>query len=357
MRVLVTGASGLLGGTVAALLRDAEHEVRTFQRRPSGVVGVEDALGTLTDPADVDRAVAGTDAVVHLAAKVSFTGDPADFRRVNVDGTRLVLDAARRHGADRFVQVSSPSVAHTGTSIVGADAEPADPVHARGDYARTKAEAELLALAADGPDLRVVAVRPHIVWGPGDTQLVARVAERARTGRLPLLGRGLALIDTTYVDNAASAIVAALDRLGDDDAAQDSSSAGARGDGGHGAVAAAGTGSVRGQAYVVTNGEPRTVAEMLAGICAAVGAPAPAWRVPAGVARAAGGAVEWAWAAGPGSRPDADEPPMTRFLAEQLSTAHWFDQRRTRRDLRWSPAVSLDEGLTRLAAHHATGTA
>lgn len=329
MRVLVTGASGLLGGTVAALLRDAGHQVRTFQRRPSGVVGVEDALGTLTDPADVDRAVAGTDAVVHLAAKVSFTGDPADFRRVNVDGTRLVLDAARRHGADRFVQVSSPSVAHTGTSIVGADAEPAEPAHARGDYARTKAEAELLALAADGPDLRVVAVRPHIVWGPGDTQLVARVAERARAGRLPLLGHGLALIDTTYVDNAAAAIVAALDRLGDDD------------------------GAVRGQAYVVTNGEPRTVAEMLAGICAAVGAPAPAWRVPAPVARTAGGAVEQVWAAGPGRRPDADEPPMTRFLAEQLSTAHWFDQRRTRRDLRWTPAVSLDDGLARLAAHHA----
>lgn len=324
----MTGASGLLGGTVAALLRDAGHQVRTFQRRPSGVVGVEDALGTLTDAADVDRAVAGTDAVVHLAAKVSFTGNPADFRRVNVDGTRLVLDAARRHGADRFVQVSSPSVAHTGTSIVGADAEPADPVHARGDYARTKAEAELLALAADGPDLRIVAVRPHVVWGPGDTQLVARVAERARAGRLPLLGHGLALIDTTYVDNAASAVVAALDRLDDD-------------------------GAVRGRAYVVTNGEPRTVAEMLAGICAAVGAPAPAWSVPASVARTAGGAVERVWAAGPGRRPDADEPPMTRFLAEQLSTAHWFDQRRTRRDLRWSPAVSLDEGFRRLEAHHA----
>ncbi len=331
----MTGASGLLGGSVAGLLRDAGHDVRTFQRRPSGVVGVEDVLGTVTDRTDVDRAVAGTDAVVHLAAKVSFAGDQADFRRVNVDGTRLVVDAARRHGADRFVHVSSPSVAHTGTSIVGADAEPADPERARGDYARTKAEAELAALAADGPDLQVVAVRPHIVWGPGDTQLVARVADRARSGRLPLLGHGLALIDTTYVDNAASAIVAGLDRLGDD------------GDG-------SGAGAVRGRAYVVTNGEPRTVAEMLAGICAAVGVPAPAWRVPASVARAAGGAVETLWASGPGTRPDADEPPMTRFLAEQLSTAHWFDQRRTRHDLRWSPAVSLDEGLRRLAAHHAT---
>jgi 2-alkyl-3-oxoalkanoate reductase len=331
VRVLVTGASGLLGGTVAAQLRDAGHEVRTFQRRPSGVEGVADVAGSVTERSDVERAVSGTDAVVHLAAKVSLAGDPADFRRVNVEGTRTLLDTAARAGASRFVQVSSPSVAHLGTSIVGADAEPADPQRARGDYARTKAEAELLALAADGPDLRVVAVRPHIVWGPGDTQLVARIADRARSGRLPLLGHGAALIDTTYVDNAAAAIVAALHRLGDDD------------------------GVVRGQAYVVTNGEPRTVAEMITGICAAVGAPPPRWSVPGLVAREAGGLVEALWRLAPdlaaalGDGDGDGEPPMTRFLAEQLSTAHWFDQRRTRRDLRWVPEVSVEEGLRRLA--------
>ncbi|MDT0166318.1 NAD-dependent epimerase/dehydratase family protein [Actinotalea sp. AC32] len=326
MKVLVTGASGLLGRTTAEHLRDAGHDVRTFQRRPSGVDGAEDVLGSVTDPDDVDRAVRGVEAVVHLAAKVSLAGDPADFRRVNVEGTRTVLDAARRHGATDVVHVSSPSVAHTGTSIVGADAPPADPDGTHGEYARTKAEAELLALVADG-DLRVVAVRPHVVWGPGDEQLVARIAERARTGRLPLLGHGASLIDTTYLDNAASALVAALGRLGDDD------------------------GVVRGQAYVVTNGEPRTVAEMVAGICAAVGAPPPRFRVPGAVARGAGAAVEAAWSRLPLEGTDG-EPPMTRFLAEQLSTAHWFDQRRTRAELRWAPAVSIDEGLRRLAAWH-----
>ncbi|MBO3096404.1 NAD-dependent epimerase/dehydratase family protein [Cellulomonas dongxiuzhuiae] len=323
MRVLVTGASGLLGRTTAAHVRDAGHDVRTFQRRPSGVDGVHDVLGSVTDPDDVDRAVRGVDALVHLAAKVSLTGDAADFRRVNVDGTRTLLDAAARHGVTDVVHVSSPSVAHTGTAIVGQDASPADPRHAHGAYARTKAEAERLALGADGR-LRVVAVRPHLVWGPGDEQLVARIVERARAGRLPLLGHGAALIDTTYLDNAASALVAALHRLADDD------------------------GVVRGQAYVVTNGEPRTVAEMLAGICAAAGVPAPTRRVPGAVARAAGGAVEAAWARLPLRSADG-EPPMTRFLAEQLSTAHWFDQRRTRADLRWRPEVSVDEGLLRLA--------
>ncbi len=257
---------------------------------------------------------------MHLAAKVSLAGDPDDFRRVNVDGTRALLGAARAAGAGRVVFVSSPSVAHTGTSLAGVGAGPAEPDRARGEYARTKAAAELLALAADEPGFAVVAVRPHLVWGPGDTQLVGRIVERARAGRLPLLDSGAALIDTLYVDNAASAMVAALEHATDD--------------------------GVHGSAYVVTNGEPRPVAELLAGICEASGVPAPRWHVPAGVARVAGSVVEAVWRV----RPGQDEPPMTRFLAEQLSTAHWFDQRRTRRDLGWTPSVSIDEGLARLAA-------
>ena len=322
MKVLVTGASGFLGGAVAAAVVAAGHEVRCFQRRPSDVTGATDVLGSVTDPTAVAAAVAGVDAIVHLAAKVSLAGAPSEFETVNVGGTRSLLDAARAAGVSRLVFVSSPSVAHTGASITGSDALPADPAHARGDYARTKAAAELLALAADSPELRVVAVRPHLVWGPGDTQLTMRIVERARAGRLPLLGHGAALIDSTYVDNAASAIAAALDRVD----------------------------AVHGNAYVITNGEPRPVGELLAGICTAAGVAPPAWSVPAGVARAAGSLIEAAWRVFPGE----DEPPMTRFLAEQLSTAHWFDQRRTRADLHWTPAVSLDEGLARLAEHYRT---
>jgi len=318
----VTGASGLLGGAVAAGMVVAGHEVRTFQRRPSGVPDAADVAGSVTDPGAVDRAVRGVDAVVHLAAKVSLSGDPRDFERINVEGTRLLVDRARRAGVGRLVMVSSPSVAHVGASIVGEGAGVADPVAARGDYARTKARAERIALAADGDSFPVVAVRPHLVWGPGDTQLVARIVDRARRGRLPLLGHGAALIDSTYLDNAASAIVAATHRAPE----------------------------VHGRAFVITNGEPRPVAELMAGICRAAGVTPPSWRVPAGLARTAGSVVEALWAV----RPGADEPPMTRFLAEQLSTAHWFDQRATRADLGWAPAVSLDEGLERLAAFYGT---
>ena len=120
-------------------------------------------------------------------------------------GTENAIDVARATGVGRFVHVSSPSVAHLGASLVGAAAGPADPEHARGLYARSKALGELAALAANSPSLPVVAIRPHLVWGPGDTQLVGRIVDRARSGRLAIVGSGAALIDTTYIDNAADA--------------------------------------------------------------------------------------------------------------------------------------------------------
>ncbi|NHC16356.1 NAD-dependent epimerase/dehydratase family protein, partial [Motilibacter deserti] len=159
------------------------------------------------------------------------------------------------------------------------------------------------------------------VWGPGDTQLVARIVDRARSGRLALVGSGSALIDTTYVDNAAGAMVAALDRA---DVAH-------------------------GEALVVSNGEPRTVAELFERICRAAGAPPPRLHVPFPVAAAGGALVERVWS----RLGRQDDPPMTRFLAEQLATAHWFDQRRTRSLLAWEPQVPLAEGFARLAAAYA----
>ncbi|MDQ1513802.1 MAG: 2-alkyl-3-oxoalkanoate reductase [Microbacteriaceae bacterium] len=316
--VLVTGASGYLGGAVAARLVADGHPVRTLQRRPSGVAGADDVLGTVTDPAARRTALDGADAVVHLAAKVSFTGDPAEFAEVNVEGTRGLLADARDAGVRRFVFVSSPSVAHTGRSIMGDGAAPAEPERARGEYARTKAAAELLALAADAPGFGVTAVRPHIVWGPGDPQFVARVQDRARRGRLPIIGTGAALVDTCYIDDAVSGIRAALQRMD----------------------------TAHGNAYVLTSGEPRPIGELFAAFCRAGGIAPPTRHVPVPLAKLAGAVAEAVWRIRPGD----DEPPMTRFLAEQLSTAHWFDLRRTRADLQWRPEVGVTEGLARLVA-------
>jgi nucleoside-diphosphate-sugar epimerase len=150
---------------------------------------------------------------------------------------------------------------------------------------------------------------------------VGRIVARARAGRLPVLGSGGALIDTTYVANAADSLRAALDACG----------------------------AVHGEALVVTNGEPRPVREVLARVCRAAGVDEPRRRVPARLGRVAGAAVDAAWAV----TGRQDTPPITRFLAEQLSTAHWFDQRRTRTALGWEPTVSLEEGFARLAAWYA----
>lgn len=323
MKVLVTGASGLLGRAVAQLLFDSGYSVRTLQR--SAVDDPWESMqGTVADPDVAARAVAGVDAVIHLAAKVSITGQWADFVTTNIVGTRQLVTAARHAGVRDFVFVSSPSVAHFGSSIVGAGAGTADPERARGHYARSKAAAEELALAADSPEFRVTAIRPHIVWGPGDTQLVEPVVQRARAGRLPLLDGGRALIDTTYIDNAAAAIVRGLVRMD----------------------------YAHGQALVVSNGEPRPVGELIAGICAAAGVSAPGYSVPGWLARGAGSVIEKAWSVADARGLVHDEPPMTRFLAEQLSTAHWFDQRHTQAVLDWRPAVSLDDGLARLAEYY-----
>ncbi len=320
MRVLVTGGRGLLGSAVVRELAARDDDVTSFQRTPAGhAPGVREVLGDISDRDAMASAMVGQDAVVHLAARVSMTGPWDDFARVNIEGTEVVLDAAGAAGVGRFVHISSPSVAHSGEPLVGTAAMPADPERARGNYARSKAAAERVALARDVDGFAVVAIRPHLVWGPGDTQLIGRIAERARAGRLAVVDDGSALIDSTYVDNAAEAIAQALSRCRAPD--------------------------VHGRAFVVSNGQPRTVFELVSRIALAVGGQPPRRHVPYPVARSVGAIVERAWARA--GRPD--EPPITAFVAEQLATAHWFDQRETRRVLAWVPRVSIEEGLERLA--------
>ena len=319
MKVLLTGATSLLGRRTAGLLMARGDEVVCLQRRPAEIDTAQ-ILGDIRDADLVASAAVGCDAIIHAAAKVGVVGAWEQYRSINVDGTAAVLAAARQHGIGRVVHVSTPSVAHSGHAIVGAGA--AEPVTGRSGafYAESKAIAEQIARAASGGDLAVVAIRPHLVWGPGDTQLVGRIVERARAGRLALVGHGAALIDTTYIDCASSALVAAIDAVTP------------------GAPCA-------GRAYVVANGEPRPIRELVIGICHAAGIEVTAREVPRRVAVLAGGAIERLWQL----RGATTEPPLTRFLAEQLGTAHWFDPRPARDDLHWEPTVTVDEGLRRLA--------
>lgn len=324
MRVLVTGGGGFLGKAIVRRLLDRGLRVRSLARGDYPeltALGAEVLRGDLGDAETVSQAVAGCDAVFHVGAKAGIWGSRAEFERANVDGTRNVIEACRRHGVARLVYTSSPSVVHSGGDLAGADESLPYPQHFEAHYPATKARAEQMVLAAHGEGLATVALRPHLIWGPGDNHLVPRILARARAGQLRLVGDGRNRVDTVYIDNAADAHLMAFDRLAPD--------------------AACG-----GRAYFITQGDPRPVADIINGILAAGGLPPVTRRVSPGVARFAGAVLEGVHQLFGLS----SEPRMTRFLARQLATTHWFDISAARRDLGYLPAVSIEEGFERLAA-------
>lgn len=317
-KLLITGGRGMLGNAVISAAVANGWQVSALQRNPSGMAdgnSVVDVLGSVTDPHTVSKAIVGCDGVIHLAARVGIEGRWSDFEDVNITGTRVVMEQAQKVGARSFVYVSSPSVAHVGQPLIAAGAIPAEPQRVRGYYSRSKALAEQWVLGCTGID--VVAIRPHLVWGPGDQQLVGRIISRARSGRLFLVDGGRALIDTTYVDNAAEALVHSVTRTSDPD--------------------------VKGRAFVVSNGEPRPVRDVIEAILAAAGVDVTPRSIAYRPAWIAGALGEWVGSV------TKREPLVTRFLVEQLATAHWFEIRDTWDRLGWRPRISLDEGMDRLA--------
>lgn len=315
MKVLVTGASSLLGGAVARLLAERGDQVTCFQRR-SSTTGCRDVTGDIRDATAVQRVAEGNDAIVHLAALVAPRPSWRAAYGINVTGTANVVAAAASCG--RLVHISTPSVAFHDAPAMGADADVA--AYSGSDvYARSKALGERLVL--EQSSVPTVVLRPHLVWGPRDTQLVGRILERARRGRLVVPDHGRALIDTTYIDDAAAAIVAGLDRTADSKEAC-------------------------GRPWVVTGGDPRPLAELVDGILKAAGVASTVRSLPAPLVGLLGRTMGRWWLGA--------EPPLTYFAARQLSVAHWFSQAATRRALRWEPRVSVDEGMRRLTTFFVT---
>lgn len=326
MKVLVTGGGGFVGGAIIDQLLARGWHVRSVARRDYPHLerkGVEVMRGDLADDDVAVRAVEGCDGVFHVAAKAGVAGRVADYERSNVTATEQILDACRSGGITRLVYTSTPSVVHGGGDVEGADESAPYPTRFSAPYPETKARAERMVRSQASDDLGTVAIRPHLVWGPGDTQLVPRLIERSRAGRARLIGDGTNLIDTTFVDNAAAAHLMAFDRL-------------------------VPGGDISGNAYFIAQGEPRPVSEVVNDLLGCAGAPPITKSVPFPVAYAMGAAAEWFY----GRFRRGVEPPMTRFLAEQLSTAHWFDLTAARTDLGYVAQVSFAEGLERLADHY-----
>lgn len=323
MKALVTGGGGFLGGAIVRRLMADGHQVRTLQRGTYpelDQLGVETIRGDIGDSKVVDRSVDGCDTVFHVAAKVQMWGPYADFHAVNVVGTDNVLAAMARHGVSRLIYTSTPSVVHRGESIEGADESLGYPDEFESPYPRSKAKAEASVLAANSPSLATVAIRPHLIWGPDDTNLVPQIIARAQAGRLRFVGDGLNLVDTVYVDNAVDAHILAAHALGPDAACA-------------------------GRAYFISNGDPRPIKDIVNGIIGAAGLPPEQRTVPLSVAIAGGRAMEIAHR----FLRLRGEPAMTPFIARNLATAHWYDISAARRDLGYEPRVSIDEGLSRLA--------
>lgn len=324
MRALVTGPTGFVGGALARRLLSEGWEVATLGRSPvpADLAGrVRHIAADLRDPAAARAACTGVDVVFHTAARVGVWGPRAEYRSVNVDGTRALLEAARGAGAGRFVHTSTPSVVYNGCAIRGAD-ETLPYVRAcPSPYPPTKAEAERLVLAADGAGFRTVALRPHLVWGPGDRHLLPRLLARARAGRLARVGPGGNRVDFTHIDNVVDAHLAAAVAL------------------------AARAPAAAGRAYFITNGEPVDLWAFVDRLLAIHGLPGVRRSVPFGVAYAAGALAEFVWSV----LRLGGEPPMTRFVAAELAKDHWFAIDAARRDLAWAPRVTMEAGLGGLA--------
>ena len=323
--VLVTGGGGFLGSALVAYARGRGLSVRSLSRRFYPLLqklGVEQIQGDISEPSTVDRAVEGCQTVFHTAAKAGLWGPERDYERVNVQGTRNVIAACRSRGARRIIFTSSPSVVFNGRPMEGADETAPYPDRYDAAYPRTKALAEQLVVESNSKDLAAVSIRPHLIWGPGDNNLLPRIISRAKSGRLRRIGGGEPRIDPIYIDNAAMAHFLAADKLEP------------------GSV-------IAGKIYFVTQGETIPLWEMIDRLLKAAGL-APVRR---SVSRPAAIATAWLLELGYFLSRRSTEPPLTRFLVRQLSTTHWFNIAAARRDLGYEPRVTIAEGMLRLQEH------
>jgi len=322
MRALVTGGGGFLGLAIVERLLERGDAVRSFSRGDYPNLfarGVEVRQGDLADRDAVIAAAEGCDLVFHVAAKAGIWGRYADFHETNVVGTENVLDGCRRWGINRLVYTSSPSVVFNGCDMEGINESAPYPGRYEAAYPQTKAIAERKVLEANSSDFATVALRPHLIWGPGDNNLIPRILERGKKGQLRRIGRRSKLVDCTYIDNAADAHLLAAARL------QPGS-------------------PTSGKAYFISQGEPMPLWDLVDGILKAGGLPSVTKTMSPRLAYLTGWGMELIYR----GLPVKAEPRMTRFLAKELSTAHWFDLSAARRDLAYEPKVSIAEGLSRL---------
>jgi len=323
MRVLVTGGGGFLGRHLAVRLKATGADVAVLGRNryPGLPEGLRQIQADIRDREALVSAFAGCDAVFHAAAVPGIWGPASMFRGINVLGTDNVIHACRENRVKSLVFTSSPSVVFGGGDMENADESAPYPARYLSEYARTKALAEQRVMAASGVDgLSTVAIRPHLIWGAGDAHLVPRILDRARKGRLVQVGEGGNKVDLIHVENAAHAHVLAWQALLEPNS------------------------PLAGRCYFVSDGQPVRLWGWIGELLARLGLPPVRRTLSLSAAYALGGALEGVYRLlGIGQ-----EPPMTRFLAQQLATSHYFDISRAENDFGYRPVIAPEEGFLEL---------
>lgn len=321
MRALVTGGGGFLGGGIARALHENNHDVSIVGRRKYSHLpkDIKSFQGDIRDFDFLRKSFSGVDTVFHTAAFPGIWGRAEDFYSINVDGTHNVIKACLLGGVQKLIFTSSPSVIYGDSSLEGVDETTPYPENYLCEYPRTKAIAEKLVIEANGVDLATVAIRPHLIWGPGDPHLVPRILAKADKGRLMRVGQGKNKVDIIYIDNAVSAHLKACDALG---------------------VGKPPAGKV----YFVSDGKPVKLWGWINDLLKKTGRPPVSRSISYKTALKLGHLLEGLY----GFCRIKKEPPMTRFMASQLATSHYFNISRAKKDFGYEPVVSPEEGMNRL---------
>ncbi len=321
MRALVTGGGGFLGSGIAKSLHEKQHDVTVVGRHHYSHLpkGIKLFQGDIRDFDFLRKIIVGMDAVFHTAAFPGIWGRAEDFYSINVDGTRNVIKACLINAVPKLIFTSSPSVVYGGSSLEGVDETVPYPENYLSEYPRTKAIAEKLVIEANSPDLATVSIRPHLIWGPGDPHLVPRLLAKADKGRLVRVGQGENRVDIIYIDNAVYAHLQACDALG---------------------IGKPSAGKV----YFVSDGEPVNLWEWINEVLKKTSRPPVTRSISYRTATRLGYFLEKIYNWGNIKK----EPPMTRFLASQLATSHYFNISLAKKDFGYGPVVNPEEGMNRL---------
>lgn len=325
MNCLVTGGAGFLGRTIVKQLLTEGYQVKSLGRSAQDIWEGTDVEVVRCDLSaageELKEHLQGIDSVFHTAAIAGVWGPAKTYHNINVIGTQNLLRACQSEGVKRFIFSSSPSVVFNGVSHLGADESLPYPIEWFNHYQRTKATAEQLVLKANGQQLKTVSLRPHLIIGKDDPHLIPRMINKAKAGKLKIVGSGDNRVDMVHVDNAARAHVLAELALRQ--------------------------GKAAGEAFFITNGEPTDLWNWMTRFLEAIGVEPPKGKVPFWLAYVAGGLLErvFRWTG------KKEEPPMTRFVAKQLSTHHTYDIAKARDILGYEPQISMAEATDELIAH------